>query len=634
MPKHHFIVRSLLFTSFIASALALPGLLFADEKLPDPSARTVVLTGEAVGKGAQAVVKDDPDAIGGVFVTHTGKYHALARAPLPEEGDPLAVWVHYRNAPLQMKALVEGKWVEFPWNWNKHAGGFTWRKVGEFARGELGEGILFVTPPSTPEDGGIDAIVVTADLDWMPEEGVITNAVVHSRAAPVLPDAANATFPLAVPPPEESAEPGKAAVSILWDRREGKIPPMLYSTNTPFARSAATTSKLQWRALQEYLRPGLVRFHAAGMFRGGWFNPAATDWNYDAVKAALESAQFPEGTAIMINFDNWPEAFDLDKDGRLDPGKTDAYAKLCADLVRFVNVESGFNVRYWEITNEKDFVYWRKPVNGNAPDPAALAKITDAVARAMKAVDPTIKTGGLVACNPLPMEPLLEYARTAGDDMDFFSFHAYASGRNDESDQTIYEKVRLIADASAALIKKLHEARPGKEFEVHLNEYNICYTWNVPEPRMRNHKGAVWDSLALIAFAQVPGLAATNVWNDMDGGVYGKMDPEGNLRPGAHVLHYFNAWLHGERVAVSSSNPSVVAFATVDAAKRHRAFVLVNRSNGERAVTLDAGSFPDGEWASASISENGLKKSDVASLSPTLTLPRHSVTFFCQPFSS
>src|SRR5690606_20497673 len=98
----------------------------------------------------------------------------------------------------------------------------------------------------------------------------------------------------------------------------------------------------------------------------------------------------------------------------------------------------------------------------------------------------------------------------------------------------------------------LQKIAGGKAIEVHLNEFNICYSWRVPEPRMTDHKGAVFDALSLIAYAQIPGLTATNAWNDQDR-VYGKLDNEGNLRPGAHIYHYFNRLFIGSPAAAATS---------------------------------------------------------------------------------
>ncbi len=139
-------------------------------ELPAESPTTVVRIGAAVAEGLKAEVVDSSDALDGAYATHTGEYRFFATAPLPPEGDPLAIWVRSRGASLQMKTRLGDSWdsATFPWFWTKYPQ-FTWRKVGEFSRSELGDRIFFITPPSSPPDSGVDAIVITADLAWTPE---------------------------------------------------------------------------------------------------------------------------------------------------------------------------------------------------------------------------------------------------------------------------------------------------------------------------------------------------------------------------------------------------------------------------------------------------------------------------------
>ena len=147
----------------------------------------------------------------------------------------------------------------------------------------------------------------------------------------------------------------------------------------------------------------------------------------------------------------------------------------------------------------------------------------------MRKVDPTIILGGPAACSPTPPAPLIEFAKLTRDELDFLSFHAYASGNPEDGDQLIYDKGLKIAESAGQVAELLKQAIPDKEIEVHLNEWNISFSWKTPEPRMRNHKGAVYDALSLIAFAQTPGLTAANAWNDTEY-TYGKSDGKGGPR--------------------------------------------------------------------------------------------------------
>lgn len=139
------------------------------ESLPPSSERTIVLSGPAVTEGISSPnLVADSVALGGFYSAARKKYGMIARSAIPSLGDSFNVWVRYRNTGLQMKAFVGGEWKDFPWSWHKNADGFGWRKLGPYPRAELGEAISFVAPPNTPEDGGIDALVVTSDLAWTP----------------------------------------------------------------------------------------------------------------------------------------------------------------------------------------------------------------------------------------------------------------------------------------------------------------------------------------------------------------------------------------------------------------------------------------------------------------------------------
>ncbi|MDR1280030.1 MAG: alpha-L-arabinofuranosidase [Opitutaceae bacterium] len=612
--------------------------------LPAPSPRTVVIVGADLAAGLKVDTRQNSAALGGACVSPREKYQTIARAPLPAEGDTLHVWVRYRNLALQMKTRRDGKTVSFPWNWQRNPKNFGWRLAGSYPRAELGEQIWFVNDTKFTETSGIDALVVTAGTGWKPasETNVATNPakpVQPVQPAPQppdnadAPDAANATVLATVVAPEESSEPGEATVSINWGKTSERVSPLLYSLN-----GLRRVPDPVWEAGIALMRPPLIRQHSSSLARSLFVETAdgKVTWDYAKVRATFEASRPPlPGTLRMHNVNIWPASQDADEDGRLDPDRIDDFARLYADLVRFVNIEMKEGIRYWEITNEKDFSYWRKPRKDNKPDVAALARVYNKTAAAIRAVDPAVRIGGPAACSPLPKEPLIEFARLTRDQLDFFSFHHYATGNNTEPDQVIYEKAFVMADDAGNLIRRINAVMNGKVIEYHLNEFNICYSWRVPEPRMANNKGAVFDALSLIAYTRVPGLTATNAWHSMDR-VYGKMDQRGDLRPGAYVYHYFNRMLSGRPAAVTTSaDKAVVPFAVADGHEGRPAFVLVNRTNGEQTVTLTQLPAQTGDWKVASVGADGLRRYQRAATAAPATpfttpvkLAPHSMNFY------
>lgn len=607
-----------------------------------PDKDTTAAFGAAVIDKAPAV-REDATAITGQYAGATKQYQILARLAVPAAGETLHVWVRYRGLALQMKTKPAGaaKMTETSWNWTRYANAFAWRKVGSFERAKLGPDVVLICDTKFDETSGIDAIVITADAAWTPS-GVKPTAAVAPTKTDLTTDAPDAAAAVArdtgIQAPPESTDPGFAEVSINWNEKRGSVEPLLFSLNNFRAHSEETQSDPRWHDGMAYMGIRLQRLHNAGLVRS-WYNAEIDTWNYAKISAALQAGTPPSGVDRMININSWPAEYDTDSDRRLDPDKVERFARLCADLVRFVNMEKEFNVRYWEVTNEKDFAYWRKPAPGNQPDVAALATLYNAAAVAMRAVDSKIKIGGPAACNPLPTEPLIEFAKLTTDQLDFLSFHHYASGNASDPDQVIYDKTTVMAEDTANVIRRLKKALPlrfasgGKSpahpLEVHLNEYNICYNWRIKDVRMTDHKGAVFDALAMIAFAQIPGMTAANAWNDRDG-VYGKMDNQARLRPAAHVYHYFNALLTGDYVeGTSTAARAVVPFATrTDGSAR--VLVLVNRTAAVQTATLHLTGASSDRWEYATINEAGHYAARPTDLSRPVRLEPHSVNIYWQ----
>ncbi|RRJ95298.1 alpha-L-arabinofuranosidase [Opitutaceae bacterium TAV4] len=471
-----------------------------------------------------------------------------------------------------------------------------------------------------------------------PQQAPIEQDALHDDAAPTTATKAAA-----------SEKPIHATIAIDWTKPEQPATRRQFSINaTAGARPLLSVDPLYGKNMA-YMNAEVLRYHKGIVPRaitgndlkknpnaGGWVDLANKTWNRATIRDSFKNFPIAPGTDIVVNIPNWPPW--MDKDKRLDPAQYDAFADFCAELVRILNVELRLGVRYFEITNERDFVYWRAQQKiGEPPLTRELAKIFLLCAEAMKKVDPAIKTGGPAAAsgekNVFPMHR--EFIQLTRAQLDFFSFHGYATGTPDQPDALIYDKAAWLG----SLIKKhralLDELSPDRHIEVHLNEYNISWTWKISEPRMRNHKGAVFDSLFLIAAVKAR-ADVTNAWNDQEG-TYGKMDVKNGyiLRPPAHVFHYFNNWLVGRSASATTTHPKAVVPFAVESADGTRAFVLVNRSNAANTATLTfAGQSPStATVTTARISEKGptgLETSDIpaATLRAPLTLPPHSVTFY------
>lgn len=187
----------------------------------------------------------------------------------------------------------------------------------------------------------------------------------------------------------------------------------------------------------------------------------------------------------------------------------------------------------------------------------------------------------------------------------------------------------------AKVIEAVKKEIPDRHVDVVVNEYNIAWTWKARDPRMINHKGAVFDALVMASVISHGG-AATFAWNDVDG-IYGKMSRSYQLRPSAHVYHHLNAGFIGDIVGtVSSNTKAVVPYAVVQKDRAARSLMLVNRSAEPQEVrlrTTGAGWPADTLLRRACVSEEGHTVGELnASILTTeaFKLPPESVTFLLE----
>lgn len=428
-----------------------------------------------------------------------------------------------------------------------------------------------------------------------------------------------------------AGEGGEIEVGIDWEAPRFKTTGKQFSVNAQrgFHREAAVQAG--YKEGLEYLNPGLLRYHNAGMHKGGWMNQETKTWDAEVIAATLDGPGWPS-EKVLINISSWPAWMDADQDKKLDKDQYEAFAALCAELVRILNVEQKRGIRYFEITNEKDFAYWRKTKEGENPNRVDdLADIYNLAAKAMKEVDPTIKTGGPAAASG---EKWVEgihrrFMERTLPNLDFFSFHAYPRTR-ENTPKEIYVTPEWIAGLAGDHRKMLDELSPERHIELHVNEFNIASNYQLKDTRMHTNEGAVFDSLFLINMAE-KGVDVVNAWSECDA-VYGKMDKSFALRTPAHVFHYFNEFLVGEAVAGTSSDPAKLLVMAVES-KERRSFVLVNRAREALRVTVNSKGAALPEKAErVSIDAEGLHKESAGRESlAAIDLPADSVTFYSFP---
>ena len=398
-----------------------------------------------------------------------------------------------------------------------------------------------------------------------------------------------------------------------------------------------------------YMSPGLIRYHNLGMLddsktADGLINTAQRTWDADKIKSALTSSFNTFGInqpQRMINIPSWPTWMDANNDGFLDINQFDNYAKLCAELVKIVNKDNQFGVRYWEVTNEKELQYfapfhtyggWGGLIDSSKPAHLnELITIYNKVAVAMKQVDPTIQIGGSGTARPDLQPFYVPFIKGVVSNLDFFTYHFYATGSASTSDADVYNVTNVIADYTKLIVQALNDASPNRHIPAVLDEFNINWDSTTYDSRMRNNKGAVFDALSIVRAIE-NGANGTMAWNEKDD-IFGKTSNQDELRPSAHLFHLLNELLVGYRATTTTSDDNaVVPFAVNNSAAGFKTYVIINRSDSPKQIKTNFNG-----WIPA---QKTLDKYEVSSLGYTYTtidwnsvsagnfiVPENSVTF-------
>jgi Glycosyl hydrolases family 39 len=395
----------------------------------------------------------------------------------------------------------------------------------------------------------------------------------------------------------------KIATTVDWSKIEGTVTSLGFGVNAFQGFRPQSFNSRTYQQNMLVMKPGLIRFHNSSALQDssspdGLIDSARKSWDAKKVKSALAASFAAFGQQQpqrMINIPTWPDWMDADRDGFLDRRQFDNYARLCADLVKIVNRDSRFKVKYWEITNEQDNRYFTQFHSnsgwGGLKDAAKPDRLNDLIAiynkaaRAMKQVDLNIQVGG-PAISRADLQPFyVPFIKGTADRLDFFSYHFYAAGSADTPDKEVFDATKKVGDYTASIVKVLKETSRRRKIPAMLDEYNISWTWETRDPRMTNHKGVVFDALSTIE-ALSNGAVATLAWNEKDG-IYGKMDDEGKLRIGGHFLKLMNQFAIGDYVSTATNNRDLINnFAVRNIVLNHRTYLSINRSNDARQIQI------------------------------------------------
>ena len=191
--------------------------------------------------------------------------------------------------------------------------------------------------------------------------------------------------------------------------------------------------------------------------------------------------------------------------------------EMAAEWVRWANIKNKWGVKYWEIGNELNGEWEAGHIrpDGSKMTAEKYAEIFTAFAKAMKAVDPTIKVGGPSADirhHEDYFEPLL---KLAGEHVDFLTLHFYSLRSSLAPENELFdglENLKPVTERLDALVKKYQPERLG-EIEYSITEWNSKLPKDQDAYRLFN---GLWFSSWIGEMIEC-GIDSATVWDMFSG---------------------------------------------------------------------------------------------------------------------
>jgi hypothetical protein len=316
--------------------------------------------------------------------------------------------------------------------------------------------------------------------------------------------------------------------------------------------------------------------------------------------------------------------------------------EAAAELVRYVNIENKYGVRYWAIGNEPQFY------EAALREPYSVERFNQdfrALAEAMKAVDPGIQIIGpeLTNFGPEPEKNpkdstgkdwMVEFLRANGDIVDVVSIHRYPFPVSDYDPSPTIDDLRQDApkwDATLMYLRDLVHQETGRDIPIAVTETNSNWTKiSSGEATPDSFYNAIWwaDSLGQMIRQRV---LLVNHWLLADAGATGAWGIVGRDKP-RPTYYVYQVYKHfGDELLYSASG---VADVSIYAAKRKDGaltLVVINLSDKEQRVSLEleGGAPPAASVILLDISHNAedLGKQPFL-VDGRLSLPPQSVTLY------
>lgn len=262
--------------------------------------------------------------------------------------------------------------------------------------------------------------------------------------------------------------------------------------------------------------------------------------------------------------------------------------EFAASLVRYVNQEKKYDVRFWSIGNEPDKD--RRP-------PTLQTWVTNwrNFRDAMKAADPRILIFGPELASAYEFKTptndwLTPFLQANGDAVDVISLHRYPFGGN-VTNSSIILRDALETSARVRALRQHIQQITGRDIPLAFTEMNLSWNWRDSGPgSSSSFAAALWMTETLGQMAE-SGVAMVNIWDARGADSLGLVNNAGDTRRPSYYAVQMYANYGDEVVPRASHVANVTAHAARDSRSGNAYIVLVNygRSDVSFQLVLNSG---------------------------------------------
>lgn len=541
-----------------------------------------LIEAEANPTSGDLQVLADNGASGKSAVSMEREWQPLLRADLPPTGDAFKIWVRHKSGPVLIKADLPDGQKDLKWVWDAPEN-FKWTDVGTYARADIGKGVVVIRGGKDQKTPVLDAVVFAPDT--------------VKTLPPFQPDAALA--------------PLNVVASVNWNRVVGQMKPAMWGINDYEVTNPQTAADPKFQQLLGEFQTPLIRIHH-GSFATSWTNADTKTWDVEKIRAGLKSSTGFGKAKLMMNISHWPGW--LSKNEILTPQEEDQFAALMGELARVMRDEIKRPVDYWELTNEFDTTYER---NNQLP---ALWRLFNKCVAAVRKVEPKAKIGGPALTWPKPLW-LDGFFQNCGQNIDFVTWHNYASGDIYDSNEMVFSKAPVIAGMAQDVLNAAKKYVPNRKLEFFLTELNIKWVWDPIERRHGNNIGALFLASTLHQLAKT-NIDGVTMWH-AKGGSYGLIDGDNTMRSTGHLYRWSKS-LPG-RVMEAKSGNELLEIIPIQRGQ-NKSLLLLNKANRGVTIPNSGQVLASAKWRAQRIDAGGLVPQIEVPKTGAWTLPGYSLT--------